>query len=265
MFAVIAAASLAIAPEAREALFSRLKQSVVVLETGTGSRTGNGTGFVLREDGLVVTNHHVVHQQASLTAVLSNGQRLTVTGVVLLDEAHDLAVVQVDAKGLTPLELGSSTNLREGSQIFMAGNPLGLDFTFTEGVVTALRPQGIPEHVPGTKVPADRQALLQLSVGGAPGSSGSPIVDADGKVVGIERAGISGGGAEFAVPVETLRLLLTDEVLTRQAEPLRPFPWVNLAISAAAIAGVILFLMGRRLGGARGKPRAQRRFTGYEE
>jgi serine protease Do len=256
---------LSIAPDARQELFARLKRSVVVLEvsTSSGQRAGNGTGFVLREDGLIVTNQHVVDGHRSMTAVFSDGRRVEVVGVLVADEARDLALIRVDARRLEPLLLGSSAGLKEGTQVFMAGNPLGLDFTFNEGVLTALRPRGIADTLGLTLRDADRQPLLQLAINAEPGSSGSPIVDAEGRVVGIERAGF--GSADFAVPVDTLKLLLTDEVLATEARPLASVPWWNLGISAVVLGVLALFLMGRLRAGGGGTPRAQRRFTGYEE
>lgn len=256
---------LAITPDARQELFARLKQSVVVLEvsTSSGQRTGNGTGFVLREDGLVVTNHHVVDGHRSMRAVFADGRKAEVTGVLLLDKAHDLALVRIDARGLVPLKLGSSTGLKEGSQLFMAGNPMGLDFTFNEGVLTALRPKGLPAELGLTLDDADKQALLQLAINAEPGSSGSPVVDADGAVVAVVRSKLA--SANFAVPVETLVAQLTDEVLASEARPMQQVPWWNLAISAVVLTVLALFLMGRLRGGGGGRPRAQRRFTGYEE
>ncbi|MBE2249224.1 MAG: trypsin-like peptidase domain-containing protein [Myxococcus sp.] len=266
MWATLALAGLvAVTPEARQELFSRLKRSVVVLEVSTtsGQRAGNGTGFVIREDGLVVTNQHVVEGHRAMTAVFADGRKVDVTGVLLLDEAHDLAVIRIDATGLEPLELGTSADLKEGTQLFMAGNPLGLDFTFNEGVLTALRTKGLPADLGLTLRDADKQSLLQLTIDAEPGSSGSPIVDAEGRVVGIERAGFA--SADFAVPVDTLKALLTDEVLATEARPLAPVPWLNLGISAVVLTALALFLMGRLRAGGRGTPRAQRRFSGYEE
>lgn len=256
---------LSIAPEARQELFARLKRSVVVLQVSTvsGERTGNGTGFVIREDGLVVTNHHVVDGHSSMAAVFADGRKADVVGVLLLDKAHDLALVRIDAKGLEALKLGSSAGLKEGSQLFMAGNPMGLDFTFNEGVLTALRPKGLPADLGLTLDDADTQALLQLAIDAEPGSSGSPVVDADGRVVAVVRSKMA--SANFAVPVETLIAQLTDEVLAREARPLRPVPWWNLGISAVVLGLLALFLMGRLRAGGGGTPRAQRRFTGYEE
>lgn len=262
---VALSAALAISPDERQALFQRLKQSVVVLETTTpsGARIGNGTGFVLRDDGLIVTNHHVIEGDAPLRAVLADGTRLPVVGVKLSDEAHDLAVVRVEAEGLTALPLGDSSRLTEGARVFIAGNPLGLDFSFAEGSVAAVRPNGIPKELFPSVRPADTQPLLQLDINSDRGGSGSPVVDEAGRVVGIERAGV--GRMSFAVPVDTLKALLTDEVLSRADAPVRAFPWWNLAISAVVLGAVALFLMGRLWGGGGGRPRAQRRFTGYEE
>lgn len=258
MVAGLLAAVLAVSPQARQELFSRLRESVVVLqlETVTGERMGNGSGFVLREDGLIVTNHHVIDGHRALTAVFADGRRADVVGVLLSDEAHDLAVVRLGLSGLHPLELGTSDDLKEGSQLFMAGNPLGLDFTFNEGVLTARRPSGIPAEL-GALKPADRQPLLQLAIDAEPGSSGSPIVDPDGRVVGIERAGL--GSADFAVPVETLKALLTDEVLARDTRPLERVPWWNLAISGVLFVVVFLFLTGRLKAGGGAPSRAQPR------
>jgi S1-C subfamily serine protease len=262
------AGALAIAPEARQELFGRLKRSVVVMEvtSPSGQRIGNGTGFVMRPDGLVVTNHHVIEGQRAMTAVFSDGRRVEVLGVLLSDADHDLALVQIDADGLTALDLGTSADLTEGAQVFMAGNPLGLDFTFNEGAVTAVREKGVAEKPGLTLTPADRQSLLQLAINAEPGSSGSPVVNETGQVVAVHRAGM--GSADFAVPVDTLRKALTEEVLNGRVKPLAPFPWWNLLISAGVLAAVALFLMGRlRLGrgGGGGRPKAQRKYTGYEE
>jgi S1-C subfamily serine protease len=264
--ALMALLAAPIEPEARQALFARLKQSIVVLELATvsGERAGNGTGFVLREDGLVVTNHHVVDGHPSMSALFADGRRVEVTGVLALDAAHDLAVVRIAAAGLAPLSLGTSTELKEGAQLFMAGNPRGLDFTFNEGVLTALRPQGFPLRAGEERRPADTQPLLQLSIGAEPGSSGSPVVDAQGRVVGVMRA--VAGKADFAVPVEALRALLTDEVLASQARPLRQVPWWNLLISLFVITATGFLILGRRRRGSGvSRSKGRGRLSGYEE
>lgn len=266
MLKVALAGLLAITPEARQALFAQLKQAVVVLEvvSPSGQRLGNGTGFVIRPDGLVVTNQHVIDGERAMSAVFADGRRFEVRGAVLVDEAHDLALVRLDANDLPTLELGSSRTLQEGAQLFMAGNPLGLDFTFNEGQLTAIREKGVTEKPGLTLRPADTQPLLQLAIDAEPGSSGSPIVDDHGKVVAVMRSKIA--SANFAVPVETLAALLTPEVLAAEPKPLKPFPWWNLAISAAVLAIAVLFLTGRlRVGQRRGPPRARRKYTGYEE
>jgi S1-C subfamily serine protease len=224
----------------RGELFARLKQSIVALEMTTlsGQRYGNGTGFVVREDGLVVTNEHVVKGEGALWAVFATCERFAVTGVVLRDEAHDLAVVDIEATGLSPLPLGDSSTLREGDRLFIGGSPLGLDFSFAEGTLAAIRAKGLPADF--AEKPADSQALLQLDINSDHGGSGSPIVNEAGEVVGIERAGM--GRSSFAVPVNTLRQLLTADRLARAPTPLRAFPWVNLAISVVILAATATLL-----------------------
>ncbi len=268
MMAQLAVAGLlaaTIGPEARQDLFARLKQSIVVLEVTTlsGERAGNGTGFAIREDGVVVTNHHVVDGHPDLTAIFADGRRVHVKGVLALDEAHDLAVVRLDTVGVSPLVLGTSRDLKEGAQLFMAGNPRGLDFTFNEGVLTALRPNGFPGQ-PSELKPADTQPLLQLSIGAEPGSSGSPVVDSEGRVVGVLRA--VAGKADFAVPVEALEALLTDEVLAAEARPLRQVPWWNLLISLFVIGATAFLIRGRRRKGSGvSRSKGRGRLSGYEE
>lgn len=262
----IAAATVAGTPAERQALFQKLKPSVVVVEaiTPSGERLGNGTGFVVRADGLIVTNHHVIDSDAPMRVVFSDGRKLPVTGIKLSDEDHDLALLQVDAQDLQALVLGDSSRLVEGTPAFIAGNPLGLDFSFAEGSVAAVRPQGIPKDVAGSNPrPADLQELLQLDINSDRGGSGSPIVDETGAVIGIERAGM--GRASFAVPVNTLKAALTDSVLAAEARPVRAFPWWNLAISVGVLAVVALFLSGRLKVGGGGPPKSRRKFTGYEE
>jgi S1-C subfamily serine protease len=170
--------------------------------------------------------------------------------------------VKLDTTGLTPLPLGTSAPLKEGSSIFVLGNPLGLDFTFSEGVVSAVRPAGLPADSRLELKDADRQPLLQLDVNSDFGGSGSPVVDGEGRVVGVLASKM--GRSLFAVPVDTLSALLATHPLDEPARPLKQVPWWNLAISVVVLAVTALLLKGR-LGRLGGPPRAKRRFTGYEE
>ncbi|MCA2979015.1 MAG: trypsin-like peptidase domain-containing protein [Myxococcaceae bacterium] len=250
-------------PQTRADLFKRLEPSVVVLEatSAAGDRLAHGTGFVVRADGLVVTNHHVIDGFASMRAVFADGRRHAVTGVVFSEPKSDLAVVQLDARGLTPLVLGRSEGLAEGASIFVLGNPLGLDFSFAEGVVAAVRESGLPGDSRLELKDADRQPLLQLDVNSDFGGSGSPVVDAEGRVVGVLASKL--GRALFAVPVDTLSALLATHPLDEPPRPLKQVPWVNLAISVVVLVVTAVWVSGWRRGGR--QPRARRRFTGYEE
>jgi len=265
---LVSLAAAALDPLAREALAAKLKPSILVLRipTVSGERAAHGTGFVIRADGMVVTNHHVIAGAQALEGVFPDGRVASVVGIVVDDADHDLAVVQLDATGLKPLTLGSSEGLTEGSPVFMFGNPLGLDFTFTEGIVSAVRKDGLPKDLlPDDTAKADLQPHLQLQITTGGGSSGSPVLDEQGRVVGVNRAGMGHGlgTVAFAVPVDALAPLVTTERLAHDLRPVREFPWVNVVVSVLVAGGVVIFL--RRRGGGSGRPKATRRFSGYEE
>lgn len=264
---LLSLAAAALDPLAREALAAKLKPSILVLRipTVSGERAAHGTAFVVRADGMVVTNHHVIEGAQALEGVFPDGRVVAVAGIVVDDPDHDLAVVQLDATGLTPLQLGSSAGLTEGSPVYMFGNPLGLDFTFAEGIVSAVRKDGLPRDLLPDARPCDTQPHLQLQITTGGGASGSPVLDEQGRVVGVNRAGMGHdlGTVAFAVPVAALAPLLTAERLGRDLRPVRQFPWVNVAVSALVLVGVVVFL--RRRGGGPRSPRAVRRFSGYEE
>ncbi|MDX2013966.1 MAG: S1C family serine protease [Myxococcaceae bacterium] len=249
---------------ARSELFTRLRPSVVVLEatSASGDRLAHGTGFVVRADGLVATNHHVIDGFTTMRAVFADGRKVPVTGVVFSEPKNDLAVVKLDQTGLEALPLGRSAGLAEGSTIFVLGNPLGLDFTFSQGVVSAVRTTGVPADSRLDLKDADRQPLLQLDVNSDFGGSGSPVVDAEGRVVGVLVSKL--GRSLFAVPVDTLSALLEARPLDEPARPLKQVPWWNLLISGVVL-GVTLLLLKGRLRMSRGPAKAQRRYTGYEE
>jgi S1-C subfamily serine protease len=175
--------------------------------SSSGARATTGTGFVIDAEGRILTNHHVVGD-AREVRVRFGGER-TVTATVLgRDPRNDLALLQVDPSEveLTPLELGDSSTARVGDPVLAIGNPFGLDRTLTTGVVSALQreitaPNGFTiEHVIQTDAPIN------------PGSSGGPLLDGAGRVIGITSQiatdGRSPVGIGFAVPINTARRLL---------------------------------------------------------
>ena len=166
-----------------------------------------GTGFVVSDEGFIVTNAHVV--QGAKTATVQFGEDKAIPAEIKgTDLNSDLAVLKVDPKAhdLTPLALGSTTGLKVGDPVVAIGNPFGLDRTLTTGVVSALarRIQGLN----GFSI----ENVVQTDAAINKGNSGGPLIDAQGQVIGVNSQiqSESGGnvGIGFAVPVERLKEVL---------------------------------------------------------
>jgi putative serine protease PepD len=183
--------------------------SVVTLRVKGADGEGTGSGWVYDDKGHVVTNNHVVAGAADsgeITVVLANGQQAEAS-VVGRDASYDLAVVKVDRDDLEPLVLGASQDVVVGDQVIAVGAPLGLDSTVTSGIVSAL-------DRPVTPGEADDQSFInaiQTDAAINPGNSGGPLLDMQGRVIGVNSAiarapgsslsGQSGNiGVGFAIP-----------------------------------------------------------------
>ncbi|MBO3089025.1 S1C family serine protease [Cellulomonas dongxiuzhuiae] len=186
--------------------------SVVSLEVTTSDGASSGSGFVLRQDGYVLTNNHVVAGAAdgSLVVQFADGAELPGT-VVGATGDYDLAVVKVDATGLTPLALGDSDEVVVGDPVVAIGAPLGLVGTVTTGIISALnRPVVAGGDDDGTAY----INAIQTDAAINPGNSGGPLVNARGEVVGINSAiaqlpgrltGVGSIGLGFAIPSNQAR------------------------------------------------------------
>ncbi len=185
-------------PRSVEQLAESARKSVVVITvTGRdGKRQGLGTGFVVAADGLIATNLHVIGEARPITVQLADGKKHPVTSVHASDRSLDLALVRIDAKGLTPLELGDSDKLKQGAPVVVLGNPQGLEHSVTAGVVSGRR------EIDGRK-------MLQLAVPVEPGNSGGPVLDMHGRVQGIVtlKSAVT-ANLGFAVPVNRLKPLI---------------------------------------------------------
>ncbi len=209
----------------------RVGPAVVKVEASRPA--GQGSGVIFDSSGRILTNEHVVRGARSIAAVLADGRRLP-AAVVGADPAVDIAVLQVAATGLPVARLYGG-RLKVGQLVVAIGNPYGLSWTVTAGVVSALGrelPLG-PNHA--------LRDLIQTDVPINPGNSGGPLVDAQGRVVGITTAIIPyARGVGFAVPVSTaLAALARFQEMRVSAQA---HDGVRLGIGAAAVEGGVLVL-----------------------
>jgi S1-C subfamily serine protease len=171
--------------------------------------TATGSGFVVDEDGTIVTNAHVVDGASKVTVSLEEGGDAIDAKVLGVDNDSDVAVLRIDPDGkdLTVLPLGNSSKLVVGDPVVAIGNPFGLQRTVTTGIVSALQRQvDAPSGFPISNV-------IQTDAAINPGNSGGPLLDANGKVIGINSQIQTGGGQGsvgigFAVPINTVKGLL---------------------------------------------------------
>lgn len=170
--------------------------------------TGAGSGFIVSGDGLILTNNHVVNGASSLTVIFDDTHVLPAT-VVATDPQHDLALVKVNATGLTPVTTGDSSGVQVGQLVIAIGSPLG---TFTDSVT-----QGIVSGVDRRIVVDDQAArspeilsgLIQTDAAINPGNSGGPLLDAAGSVIGIIVANATNAqDVGFAIPINQARTMI---------------------------------------------------------
>jgi S1-C subfamily serine protease len=231
----------------RAALIERVAPAVVRLAaTSYGRESGNGTGFLVREDGIVVTNHHVVDGVlGDLYAVFHDHRRVRVLGALALDEAHDLVILRIEGTGYRVLELATADAPVAGQRVHLIGSTLGLDQSVGVGVISAIRPDGFPEQMKQQHPLAATLLgpLVQHSATSAPGASGSPLLDDQGRVVGVHHSGFTGTEVGFGAHVAALRSLLDRTNLSAAPTALRPSFARNLLVSAAVFAVLALPLL----------------------
>ncbi len=193
---------------------ARAFPSVVTIRT----EESLGTGFVVRPDGWIATNLHVIVGGGHVKVTLRDSRELDVTEVISASAEHDLALVHVPAHGLPTLAIGDSDAMRPGDPVVAIGNPMGLEDTVSNGLVSARRK--VDEAEDGFEV-------LQVSAPIAPGSSGGPLFNDRGEVIGIASAVLQGGqNINFGVPARYLLPMM------RQPAPM-PFAEFTRMVSQA--------------------------------
>ncbi|MRX51967.1 PDZ domain-containing protein [Paracoccus sp. S-4012] len=226
---IVARGDLADSEQSTIALFEGAKDSVVSITTenrvvdfwtrdAVNVPLGSGSGFLWDRQGHVVTNNHVIAGATSAIVRLADGEAFPAR-LVGTASGHDLAVLRIDAgpQQPAPLPLGGSADLRVGQSVFAIGNPFGLDWTLTTGIVSAL----------GREIPGERgtsiRGLIQTDAAINPGNSGGPLLDSAGLLIGVNTAIYSPSGASvgigFAVPVDTVNRVVPQLIATGRYAP----------------------------------------------
>jgi S1-C subfamily serine protease len=164
--------------------------------------TGVGSGVVLTADGYILTNAHVVADSSSLTVELEDGSQYPAT-VIDSNTTKDLALIKIEATGLTPARIGDSTKLEVGQTAIAIGSPLGtFTETVTKGIVSAVD-RTVTVNDEATGRPATLTGLIQTDAAINPGNSGGPLLDIGGNVIGINTAvSTDAQGLGFAIPID---------------------------------------------------------------
>jgi serine protease Do len=185
-------------PKTVEQLAESARPSIVIVHhTGReGKKNGLGTGFVVSADGVIATNLHVIGDARPISVQFADGSKHDVVSIHASDRGFDLALVKINAKGLKPLPLGDAKAMKAGQQVVALGHPLGLEHSVVAGVLSGRREvEGIP--------------MLQLAIPIEQGNSGGPVLDMQGRVVGIvTMKSLLAANLGFAVPINSLKPLL---------------------------------------------------------
>ena len=168
------------------------------MQDSNGVTLGFGSGFFVG-DNLIATNYHVIEGAARGRAKLvGQFSTYTIEGVTATDKTNDLALLKVTVSGIKPLPLGNSSDVKIGETVYVAGNPRGLEGTFSNGIISSRRDQ-------------DTKERLQMTAPISPGSSGGPVLNSKGEVIGISFMTLVGGqNLNFAIPSRYLTELLTE-------------------------------------------------------
>lgn len=205
----------------------RVLPSVVAISVRSSSGSGTGSGFVIRSDGYILTNNHVVSSAANgsgtLTVQFQNGKSSAAT-IVGRSATYDLAVIKLNATGLTALPLGDSDQVVVGDSVIAVGAPLGLAGTVTTGIISA-KNRAVTAGEEGGE--SSYINALQTDAAINPGNSGGPLVNASGAVIGVNSAiatlgsafgGQSGSiGLGFAIPINQARRVADQLISTGKA------------------------------------------------
>jgi S1-C subfamily serine protease len=235
---------------------------------GAVPKQGQGSGFVIDPAGHILTNYHVV-EGARQVEVTTSDKKKYHAEIVGTDPQHDLAVIQISERSITPASMGDSRNLVVGQKVYAIGNPFGLSGTMTRGIISSIR------SVRGQRGGYIDEAI-QTDAAINPGNSGGPLLNSRGEVIGINSMILTGGaeqsaGIGFAIPINTAKAVLDDLVSLGRVRrptlgifPLPIGPELADQLGLAADSGLLIVQVAPGSGADRAGLRAgnQRAFLG---
>ena len=200
-----------------QSIYERVGDSVVYIQNGNSQ----GSGFVYREDGYLVTNEHVVSDQETVQVTFTDGETLNAE-VIGTDPYTDLAVLKVDRDGLRPLKFSPTGNVSVGQRAIAIGNPFGLESSMTTGIISQ---KGRSITVEGG---FSIRNVLQTDASINPGNSGGPLLNREGEVVGVNTAIETNtgtfSGVGFAIPSDTVQRVVPTMIEQGEYE----HPWIGV-------------------------------------
>jgi V8-like Glu-specific endopeptidase len=179
------------APQSAVTIYQNAAPAVVAIAV----ENGLGSGFIVSGDGMIVTNFHVISQTRTATVRLAEGDSYDDVQVLDVDKRKDIAVIKIKAVDLPFLKLGNSTNLEVGEVVYSLGNPNGYQTTLSQGLISGVR----------ERIGFD---VFQFTAPISGGSSGGPLLNTRGEVIGITSASAEGQNLNFAVPIHYVRGML---------------------------------------------------------
>ena len=190
------------------ALFKEMSPAVVTITVHGVQGMGGGTGFIVDKSGIVITNEHVINDSTTISVKLLNGTWASKVELLVADEDQDLAVLKITTdEELHSATVGDSDSVQVGERAISIGNPLGLEHTLTDGLVSARRTY-------------EGKKMIQMSTPVSPGNSGGPLFNLHGEVIGVSTAQIGsyrrGQNLNLAIPINQAKAMLTDDYPDRK-------------------------------------------------
>lgn len=181
----------------------------IVVSDKSGHPVAQGSGFLISEDGQIVTNYHVIRTGSSAVVKLPSGAFFLVDGILASDEGRDIALIKANGNNFQMLTLGDSGRIKVGEEVVAIGSPLSLESTVSNGIVSGIR-----------TFEKEGGRFLQITVPISPGSSGGPLFNMAGEVVGITTSHLEGGeNLNFAIPINDVKTMLLTRLSTPHSLP----------------------------------------------